>query len=164
MGWLVAAFAAVLLAGVMPAGAQDGAGGHKLIAKGDKCVNDTAYMRRNHMNLLKHQRDETVHKGIRTVRYSLKNCIECHANPETNSVASSKEDFCVSCHSYAAVKLDCFECHSSKPKATAGHAQPAVSSSTQSEGKMDKQSGFSGQARWQTQAKVAGLNMGEVAK
>ena len=33
-----------------------------------------------------------------------------------------RRDFCASCHSYAAVKLDCFECHASKPKATAALA------------------------------------------
>lgn len=129
LGWLTAALSALLLAGVMPAAAHDehGAhGGHKLIAKGDKCVRDEEYMRRNHMNILKHQRDETVHKGIRTTQDSLKNCIECHVNPKTNSVASSKEDFCMGCHSYAAVKLDCFECHSSKPKAQAGGGRPVV--------------------------------------
>lgn len=167
MGWLVAAFAAVVLAGALPAGARDGAAsGHKVIAKGDKCVRDTEYMRRNHMNLLKHQRDETMHKGIRTVQYSLKNCIECHANPKTNSVASNKEDFCVACHSYTAVKLDCFECHSSKPKAAAVNSLPPVGvPATQSEDKAgDKQSSLSGKLRWQLQGKVASLNMGEGAK
>ena len=34
---------------------------------------------------------------------------------ETGSVAAAPTNFCVSCHSYAAVKLDCFECHASKP-------------------------------------------------
>lgn len=83
--------------------------------KGDKCVEDTEYMRKNHMKLLTHQRDETVHKGIRTKRHSLNNCIECHASKTNNSVAASKENFCQSCHSYTAVKLDCFECHATKP-------------------------------------------------
>lgn len=83
--------------------------------KGDKCVEDTDFMRKNHMRLLTHQRDETVYKGIRTKRHSLNNCIECHASKTTNSVAASKENFCQSCHSYTAVKLDCFECHATKP-------------------------------------------------
>ena len=86
--------------------------------KGDKCVEDTEFMRKNHMKLLLHQRDETVHKGIRTTRYSLRNCIECHASKTNNSVAASKENFCQACHSYAAVKLDCFECHATKPGST----------------------------------------------
>jgi hypothetical protein len=90
--------------------------------KGDKCVEDEAYMRRNHMKLLMHQRDNTVHNGIRTTKYSLKQCIDCHASQKTGSVIASDENFCVSCHTYAAVKIDCFECHSGKPKAAAAPA------------------------------------------
>lgn len=84
--------------------------------KGTQCVNDTEFMRKNHMKVLDHQRDETVLQGIRTKRYSLKQCIDCHASEKTGSVAASKDDFCVSCHSYAAVKIDCFDCHSTKPQ------------------------------------------------
>ena len=87
--------------------------------KGDKCVEDTEFMRKNHMTLLKHQRDETVHNGIRTKQYSLNGCIECHASQKTGRVIGSDENFCQGCHSYAAVQLDCFECHASKPKSTA---------------------------------------------
>lgn len=86
--------------------------------KGERCVEDTDYMRKNHMKLLMHQRDETMHKGIRTTKHSLKNCIECHASQKTNTVAGSNENFCQSCHTYAAVKIDCFECHATKPKAS----------------------------------------------
>ena len=64
--------------------------------KGDKCVEDTDFMRKNHMKLLLHQRDETVHKGIRTKKYSLQNCIECHASQKTNSVTGSDQNFCQS--------------------------------------------------------------------
>jgi hypothetical protein len=84
--------------------------------KGDHCVEDEDFMRRNHMKLLMHQRDETVLQGIRTKKYSLKECINCHASEKTGSVAAGKDDFCVSCHSYAAVKIDCFDCHSTKPQ------------------------------------------------
>jgi hypothetical protein len=83
-------------------------------ARGAQCVADPAFMRRNHMDLLKHQRNETVHLGVRDARASLKGCIECHASKASGSVAAAKTDFCVSCHSYTAVKVDCFECHSSK--------------------------------------------------
>ncbi|MBS1179279.1 MAG: hypothetical protein H6R06_3691 [Proteobacteria bacterium] len=88
-------------------------------ARGESCVAEPAFMRRNHMDLLKHQRDETVHRGVRDPRSSLKGCIECHASSATGSVAAAPTDFCASCHSYAAVKVDCFECHASKPKAAA---------------------------------------------
>lgn len=83
-------------------------------ARGEACVADPAFMRRNHMELLKHQRDETVHRGVRDPRSNLQGCIACHAGAESASVATRKTDFCVSCHSYAAVKVDCFECHASK--------------------------------------------------
>ncbi len=94
-------------------------------ARGDKCVDDPAFMRRNHMELLKHQRDDTMHGGIRGAKYSLKACIACHASQTTNSVAAASTNFCQSCHSYAAVKIDCFECHSTKPEPTAAqHPSP----------------------------------------
>ncbi|HKB54659.1 MAG TPA: hypothetical protein VKD22_11715 [Ramlibacter sp.] len=83
--------------------------------KGTQCVADPSFMRRNHMDLLKHQRVLTVHDGMRNGKFSLKACVSCHASRETGSVAAGPNDFCVSCHSYAAVKIDCFECHSSRP-------------------------------------------------
>ena len=85
--------------------------------KGERCVEDTATMRRDHMRFLRHQRDETVHLGIRGAKYSLKGCIDCHAGATTGSVAAAPGDFCVACHSYAAVKIDCFECHATRPAA-----------------------------------------------
>ncbi len=121
--WLGAVFTAVLLlSGASTAGADE----HKFDAKGDKCVRDEDFMRRNHMELLKHQRNETMRKGIRTTQYSLKGCIECHASPKNNSVIGTKDNFCQGCHTTAAVKLDCFECHSSKPKAVTPVAQAMV--------------------------------------
>lgn len=86
--------------------------------KGEKCVAPTDWMRRYHMQALKHQRDETVHEGIRTPRFSLKHCFECHqvvgADDRPVSVADPKH-FCRTCHDYAAVRVDCFECHASRP-------------------------------------------------
>jgi predicted CXXCH cytochrome family protein len=92
-------------------------------ARGGQCVEDPAYMRRNHMELLKHQRDDTMHGGIRGAKYSLKTCIECHASQASNSVTATSTNFCVSCHSYAAVKIDCFECHATQPSKTASVRQ-----------------------------------------
>jgi len=86
------------------------------IAKPGKCVEATDEMRRNHMNKILHQRDDTVHKGIRTKKHSLSNCINCHADEKTNSVLG-KEGFCQSCHTYSAVSIDCFSCHNSKREA-----------------------------------------------
>ncbi|MEW6687631.1 MAG: Hdr-like menaquinol oxidoreductase cytochrome c subunit [Pseudomonadota bacterium] len=80
------------------------------IEKGGACVAPVEQMRRNHMTMLFHQRDRTLREGIRAARFSLQNCIDCHASAKTGSVLG-KEGFCSSCHAYAAVKMDCFECH-----------------------------------------------------
>lgn len=119
------------LAGMVMASAGATAGVDKPVlerGKGDRCVEDTDYMRRNHMELLKHHRDDTMRRGIRTTRHSLKKCVECHASAKTGSVASSKEDFCAACHAYAGVKLDCWDCHATKPmKQPAQAAEPQIS-------------------------------------
>ena len=81
------------------------------IEQGDACVAPTPEMRRDHMKMLQHQRDRTVRQGLRETRFSLKNCIACHASAETGSVLG-KDGFCSSCHAYTAVSMDCFECHS----------------------------------------------------
>ena len=80
-----------------------------------QCVQPTDVMRRDHMKFLLHQRDLTVHEGIRTPKYSLAHCVACHASAKTGSVLG-EGGFCQSCHSYAAVKLDCFECHAATPE------------------------------------------------
>ena len=85
--------------------------------QGESCVAETDFIRRNHMDLLKHQRDETMIQGIRSEPYSLKDCVACHAVNGADGVpvtAASSEHFCRSCHDYAAVKIDCFECHASR--------------------------------------------------
>jgi hypothetical protein len=84
------------------------------IAAPGKCVEDTPFMLRNHMELLKHHRDKTVHDGIRTTRHSLANCVNCHAGKETGRVTGGKDAFCESCHKFAAVKLDCWDCHTDR--------------------------------------------------
>ena len=86
--------------------------------QGDQCVEPVEFMRRNHFELILHQRDETMHRGIRTKQHSLRNCINCHA-VDADGKAVSLEDpqhFCVSCHRFAAVSIDCFQCHSGEPE------------------------------------------------
>ena len=88
--------------------------------KGTQCVEDTDVMRRNHMEFILHQRDDTVHQGIRTKKHSLKGCIDCHVNPTEDGGYpdyGSEEHFCSSCHTYAAVNIDCFQCHNDEPEA-----------------------------------------------
>jgi hypothetical protein len=102
-----------------PSGARDSRVPQPTVAAAaaGSCVEDTAFMRRNHMELIRHQRDLTVHEGIRTTRHSLANCVNCHADPKTGRVTGSKDAFCEGCHTYAAVKLDCFECHADRARA-----------------------------------------------
>jgi len=86
--------------------------------KGDSCVAETDYMRANHMDLLNHQRDETVLDGVRENPFSLVGCVECHASADSNGDMQRVDapgQFCQSCHTYAAVKIDCFGCHAAVP-------------------------------------------------
>ncbi len=87
---------------------------------GEKCVEPADIMRREHMNFILHQRDETVYKGIRgiTAKHSLKDCIDCHAGYDEQGKAmpiNAKGQFCESCHNYVAVSIDCFGCHRTTP-------------------------------------------------
>lgn len=85
---------------------------------GDACVKETQWMRRNHMELLKHDRDRTLRQGIRPVEGSLKGCVDCHSNKSEQGhyiPVNAEGEFCSGCHSYTAVSIDCFECHATKP-------------------------------------------------
>jgi len=92
---------------------------HEPEGEGVKCVEPEDVIRRNHMKFILHQRDETMHEGIRTSKYSLAECIDCHVQPDENGHIASiddKEHFCNTCHQYAAVNIDCFECHADRPQ------------------------------------------------
>lgn len=122
IGWAVSLAASVLAAPAVPSPSVEA-------ARGGSCVEDPAVMRRKHMDYLNHQRDETVHGGVRGAKYSLKTCIDCHASKVSNSVTAQAGNFCISCHTYAAVKIDCFECHAShpaKPTAATSAIKPAI--------------------------------------
>jgi len=89
---------------------------------GESCVKETAFMRRNHMDMLKHQRDDTMLNGVRSKQYSLRDCINCHAVYGPDAIplsAASPRHFCRSCHDFAAVSIDCFQCHASRPESGA---------------------------------------------
>ena len=76
-------------------------------------------MRRNHMNYILHERDETMREGVRNEPGSLAACIDCHVEPNTNgdiAGVDSKEHFCNGCHEYASVQIDCFQCHADRPQ------------------------------------------------
>jgi len=86
-----------------------------VIAQPGHCVADRETMRRDHPDMLRHQRDRTLREGVRGAPVSLNGCISCHASPSNGSVLGSRQNFCQSCHDYAAVRLDCFECHQASP-------------------------------------------------
>ena len=91
--------------------------------KGEQCVEPTDVMRKDHMEFMKHKRDETMHNGIRTEKHALKECIGCHVQEdEKGQVARFGEDghFCSSCHNYAGVNIDCFQCHADRPQELIG--------------------------------------------
>lgn len=93
----------------------------KVPAKGENCVRDTAFMRSNHMELLLHQRDDTVHRGVRPKKTAFNECLVCHAVQGADAKPVTFKDpkhFCRVCHDYAAVSIDCFSCHNSAPDAS----------------------------------------------
>ncbi len=76
-----------------------------------RCVEDTAFMRANHMKLLVTWREAAVREGNRlyTARdgsiFEAKlsgTCLKCHSN---------KQQFCDRCHNYVGAKPNCFSCH-----------------------------------------------------
>jgi len=97
--------------------------------QGKYCViKDTADMRRNHMEKMKHRRVETTREGKHHAKtkhnnnFSITGCINCHgwikdkkSGKVTAISAKDKRHFCVTCHQYTAIKIDCFACHQSKP-------------------------------------------------
>ncbi|RKZ69940.1 MAG: hypothetical protein DRQ44_02080 [Gammaproteobacteria bacterium] len=92
---------------------------HEPSDESKQCIHDEHEMRRNHMNYILHERDETMHEGIRGEPESLANCIDCHVEPnEQGEIAGidSKEHFCNGCHQYASVQIDCFQCHADRPQ------------------------------------------------
>ncbi len=93
----------------------------KRFSKETGCVAPEEEMVRNHMDYILHQRDETVHKGIRTRQFALEECINCHAVKDEQGEFVRVEDnrhFCATCHTYASVKIDCFQCHADVPVRT----------------------------------------------
>ena len=85
---------------------------------GEACVEPTPIMRREHKRFLFEQRDATVHQGVRGGRYSLNGCIRCHVNRDDTDrmiPVNAAGQFCESCHTFAGVDMDCFQCHATTP-------------------------------------------------
>ncbi len=94
-------------------------------SKGKSCVLPSAQIRREHPDLLKHDRIQTLREGVRAqadgsdLDGSLKQCINCHAIKDDSDKyvrIDNDQHFCVSCHLYAAVTIDCFQCHRDIPE------------------------------------------------
>jgi hypothetical protein len=120
--------AALLLAGGVAGVAAMAAGPSLEAARSGPCVEDPKVMRRSHPDFLKHDRDDTVRRGIRGIKHSLAGCVDCHASKSDGRVLGSDRHFCQGCHTYAAVKVDCFDCHAStaRPAATAAAPSPGA--------------------------------------
>lgn len=83
-----------------------------------ECVKPAAQMRRQHMEFIKHQRIATVHEGVRDTRYSLAGCVACHVRYDEQRIPTPinhPDQFCGACHAFAAVDLNCFDCHAAVP-------------------------------------------------
>jgi len=88
-------------------------------ALGEPHPEGNEFWRVNHPAILSHDRDLTVQDGIREIDGSIKTCVACHAveGPDAAPVTvASPEHACRTCHEYVAVKVDCFQCHNSRPE------------------------------------------------
>jgi predicted CXXCH cytochrome family protein len=98
------------------------------------CVEPVEVMRRDHMKFLLHQRDATVLEGERDKKYSLVGCMDCHNPASANGEIVRYEDaehFCASCHNYASVNIDCFECHADRGLASSQQSSLPLWNDTQ---------------------------------
>ena len=76
-----------------------------------QCVAPLGYMRTSHMQMLMDWRDAVVRHGLHSFKafngktYTMDltgTCFSCHTN---------KAEFCDRCHNYAAVSVQCWDCH-----------------------------------------------------
>lgn len=102
-----------------------------------ECIEPAEYMRENHMQFLLDWRDAKVRDGqsvyinSKGIAYDISlegTCLKCHndspvsGNPlpkvstpkatTLNITSDGSNQFCFSCHNYAAVKPNCWSCHS----------------------------------------------------
>lgn len=75
------------------------------------CIESTEYMRSEHMHLLDDWRNEVIREGKTEYTSSSgqvfdmsleEGCFDCHSN---------RSEFCLSCHDYVGVEVDCWNCH-----------------------------------------------------
>lgn len=91
---------------------------------GTECVGEPAEMRRTHMKTLTHGRDVSLRDGARMPAGGFQNCIDCHTVTDTATGKAvphtDPRHFCSTCHTFTAVQIDCFQCHTSLPSWEAG--------------------------------------------
>ncbi len=116
--YLITVFTVVLLAGAFAAAPEDIPPPRGKYDEKTLCVEPVEIMRRKHFDFILDHRDETVIRGIRTKQYSLTGCIDCHITPDAQGEYarySEETHFCANCHQFAAVTIDCFQCHADRP-------------------------------------------------
>ena len=83
----------------------------QIVTQEKQCVEDTQWMRDNHMQLLIEWRQLVVRDDVHTYtatdgkQYDISltgTCMSCHPN---------KKEFCDQCHEYAGVSPNCWDCH-----------------------------------------------------
>ena len=76
-----------------------------------QCIEDTDYMRANHMDILNQWRNSVIRDGVTEYtassgeRFTMSltgTCMSCHDNRDT---------FCTACHDYSNVTPKCWSCH-----------------------------------------------------
>ena len=130
---LLAVIGVIALSCTSLALADDDEGAGVMKPKGDKCSipGEESEIRAHHFEYILHQRTQTMHRGIRTKQYSLKECINCHVPENTALRYGDDKYFCSSCHNNAAVTIDCFQCHADRPgNIPAIHQQAPVTPDT----------------------------------
>jgi nitrate reductase cytochrome c-type subunit len=113
------------------------------VTAGTQCVEPASYMLANHMQLLDKWRlayirdGQTVYTNSqgKEFKINIDTCTKCHStgaaattagvsNPALKTAGTSKtavttsDQFCVSCHTYAAVEPTCWSCHNQPGEAT----------------------------------------------
>jgi len=83
----------------------------EIVTDEEQCIEDTEFMKAEHMDLLIDWRQTVVRDGIRTYVASdgrafnmslTGTCLSCHSN---------KEEFCDECHNSVGAQPNCWNCH-----------------------------------------------------
>lgn len=76
-----------------------------------ECVESTEYMRSDHMHLLDAWRTEVIRNGNTMYTNSAGQVFEMSLEDTCFSCHSNRAEFCLSCHDYAGVETNCWNCH-----------------------------------------------------